>query len=235
MALLAGALLRSQRQIATLDARVDSLAITLTHLSRSLQRGAPRAAPTYATVATGTAVRTGSPTAPVAIVEFVDYQCPFCARYDSAVFPILQRDYIIPGLVQYFVRDFPLPIHAHAATAAAAARCVSQQDSQAYWRYRRALFANASQLDTARLAALAEGLGIRLDRFRSCLNSPQTLSAVQSDEAEARAAGLTGTPAFVVGRLASHGRVAGRVIVGAQPIDRFRQLIQMQLRAGGTR
>jgi protein-disulfide isomerase len=160
----------------------------------------------------------GNPAAVVTLVEYTDYQCPFCKRHHDRTFAELKKNYVDTGRIRYVVRDLPLSFHEMAVPAAIAARCAGEQDR--FWEARDALFAVKGDLtpDVIRAAVLAVGLDAA--RYDTCVQNPATLAAMQADEDEARSAGVSGTPSFVVGR-AANGTVEGTSISGAQPYAAF--------------
>lgn len=210
-------------RIATLEARVDSLARSLDTLAVSLGQSASAPITKRVTVSARGAVTLGSPSATVAIVEFTDYQCPFCRQHALQTLPKLIEEFVANGLVRYTVRDLPLPIHPIAELSAKATRCAEKQKDGAYWRFHEALFDAARITDTT-VWRIAAGLGLDRARLDNCMSSPETTREVLADAAEASSHGLSATPTFVIGR-SSGDSVTGEVIQGAYPIERFRSAI----------
>ena len=157
----------------------------------------------------------GPPDAPVTIVEFSDFQCPYCARARATMHELLAR---YPGQVRLVARDFPLPMHPRAEPMAAAAGCAAEQE--AYWPYSDALFERYRTLQEQDLPVLAAELGLHQATFQHCLDRGHTLSEVQADMAEGQAAGVTGTPAFFIN---------GRMVSGAQSLERFSEIVEEEL------
>jgi len=141
----------------------------------------------------------GPADAPVTIIEFSDYQCPYCAHFALETFPGIRRAYVDTGKVRYAARDLPLPFHAFAVPAAVAARCAGEQGR--FWEYRDELFRNQSQIGRAPYAELASQLGLDQEKFEACRAAGQQEAAVRVDAAMARSHGISSTPSFVVGRL----------------------------------
>lgn len=160
----------------------------------------------------------GNPDAAVTLVEYTDYQCPFCKRYHDRTFVELRRNYVDTGKVRYVVRDLPLSFHAHAEPAAIAARCAGEQGR--FWAARDALFAVTGELTPDAIRAAALGTGLDSARYDTCVRNPATAAAVKADQDEAAVAGVSGTPSFVVGRTAN-GTIEGTVVSGAQPYAVF--------------
>ncbi len=141
----------------------------------------------------------GSPTAPVTLIEFSDYQCPYCARHVRQTLPQIERDYITTGKVKYVFRDLPLTsIHKEAFKAAEAANCAGKQGK--YWEMHDQLFANRKALRVMSLEAHALGIGLDLAAFKHCLHSGATAQEIRDDIAEGQKAGVRGTPTFFLGR-----------------------------------
>jgi protein-disulfide isomerase len=165
----------------------------------------------------------GSKKAPLTIVEFTDYQCPFCQRFHTTAFPDLKKNYIDTGKVRFYSRDLPLNFHPDAMRAAEAARCASDQGQ--FWQLRDVMGANPNKLDMDSLVADATDLKMDVKAFRACVESEKYKSAVQTDVMEAMKIGANGTPTFVVGKSTPDG-VDGELMVGAQPYPMFDQKLQ---------
>jgi protein-disulfide isomerase len=165
----------------------------------------------------------GNKNAPITIVEFTDYQCPFCQRFHDSIFPEIKKNYIDTGKVRFFSRDYPLDFHPDAMRAAQAGRCAGEQGQ--FWKLREIMAANPEKLDLASLLADAATLKLNVAAFRSCIESGKHKNAVQTDIMEAAKIGTDGTPTFVLGKSTATG-VDGEVIVGAQPFDVFDQKLK---------
>lgn len=180
--------------------------------------------PSQVRVEIGDAPVLGDKDAPVTIVEYSDFQCPFCGRFYSDALTSIKTQYIDTGKVKLVYKDFPLTsIHPMAQPAAEAARCVRKEGGDnAYWEYHDQIFENQAALSTATLKQWAKDLGQNID---SCLDSGEMSSAVQKDLAESTAAGGQGTPYIVV--VSSDGSTIP--ISGAQPFSVFQQAIEASL------
>ena len=165
----------------------------------------------------------GSKEAPLTIVEFTDYQCPFCQRFHTTSFGDLKKNYIDTGKVRFYSRDLPLDFHPNAMRAAEAARCASEQGQ--FWKLRDVMGANPNQLDLDSLVADAADLKMNVNTFRACVESEKYKNAVQTDVMEAMKIGANGTPTFVIGRSTPDG-VDGELVVGAQPYPMFEQKLR---------
>jgi protein-disulfide isomerase len=161
----------------------------------------------------------GSNDAPVTIVEFTDYQCPYCRQFESTTFTELRKKYIDTGKVRFVVRDFPLvEAHPNAMRAAEAAHCAGDQGQ--FWPMHDALFSDASKLEKNGLIDSAESLELDMGAFRSCLESGKHKLEIQNDQQVAASLQINGTPSFLVGKAVGE-EVSGAIIVGAQPFSVF--------------
>ncbi len=160
----------------------------------------------------------GDKNAPVTIVEFSDFQCPFCQRIQPVLLDLLAK---YKGQVRVSYRDFPLSvIHSRAKQAAEAARCAGEQGK--FWEYHDRLYADNTKLSEQDLLAHAKELGLDEQPFGACLTSGKYAAAVDEDEKAGERVGVSGTPAFFVN---------GVVLEGAQPITAFQNLIDSELKS----
>jgi protein-disulfide isomerase len=212
------------RQLRTdLDSVKGQLAQALRLLSQ--RSGSGSAAPTGPVGASvADAPFLGRPDAPVTLIEFSDYQCPFCQRFFATTLPILKRDYIDTGKLRYVFRDFPLDqIHPLARNAAVAAHCAGEQGK--YWEMHDVLFQNRTALALPQLAEHASTVGLDPSAFEACLVSGRHAARIERALADGAAAGVRGTPGFVVGKTTNSDLVEGTPIRGAQALEVFRRLI----------
>ncbi len=139
----------------------------------------------------------GSPNAALTLIEFTDYQCPFCRKYAKQTLPDLEKDYIETGKIQYIVRDFPLQsLHKEAFQAAVAADCAAEQGQ--YWEMHDRLLSSSSS-PYRDWEQHAEAIGLNTRQFQNCLTSIKPGQGVQKDLVEGRKAGVQGTPTFFLG------------------------------------
>jgi len=157
----------------------------------------------------------GNADALVTLVEFSDYQCPFCSRADATV-QQLQKDY--GSKLRVVMKQNPLSFHPRAKPAALAAMAAGEQGK--YWEYHAKLFANAKALEDANLEKYAEELGLNIARWKTDMAKPEFTAIIDRDQALAGKLGANGTPAFFIN---------GRFLSGAQPIDNFKALIDEEL------
>ena len=162
----------------------------------------------------------GNPNAPITIVEFTDFQCPFCGRHAAQTFPLILENYVEAGLVRYVFKDFPLGNHPQAPKAAEAARCAHDQGE--FLTMHQLLFERQNAWSgqsnaPALFSGYAAELGVDIALFDECLNSGKYEAAVMADLQEGISLGITGTPSFVVN---------GQLVVGALPYATFDQAFQ---------
>lgn len=222
----------SEREFSRLSKRVDSLAITLVSLTAAIESNSLQIRPATATVDTFAAAAMGNISAQVVIVQFTDYQCPYCARYASTTLPIIRDRYVNTGKVRYILRDAPGPARENGVAAAVAARCAGNQDK--YWAFHDDLFRRHKELSDTVFEAIARDQNLDSTRFRNCLKSGNYDQKVAADVRSAASARLNATPSFVIGRPTIDGQVKGTVVFGAQPPSRFEAEIQRVLGAEGT-
>ena len=170
----------------------------------------------------------GRAEAPVTLVEFSDYQCPFCQRFFATTLPILMQEYVDTGKVRYVFRDFPLDqLHPKARKAAEASHCAGEQGK--YWEMHDVIFRNQRALAAPQLAEHAQSVGVERAKFDECLASGRYEARVARGLADGAEVGVRGTPTFVVGRAKAGDVVEGTAIRGAQPLETFRRIIEQAL------
>ena len=160
----------------------------------------------------------GPEDAPVTIIEFSDYQCPYCESWYQQVYEQLLASY--PGQIRFVYRDLPLSMHPEALPAAEAADCAGEQGD--YWKYHDALFGGQYGLNRAAYEQYAADLGLDTQAFTACLDSHRYQDEIQADASDAAHVGINSTPTFVVN---------GRVLVGALPFANFQAVIDEELAA----
>jgi protein-disulfide isomerase len=174
----------------------------------------------------------GKPTAKVTIVEFTDFQCPFCARYANDTFPQIDREYIETGRVRYVFRDFPIEAaHPQAFKAHEAVHCAGDQGKRLEMHKR--IFANQRAMSVNDLTAHAVALGLDKARFEKCVAQGTYSAKIRSGLSAGEQAGVRGTPTFFVGLTQPNtpNVKAVRRIVGAQPYAAFKAAIDELLAA----
>lgn len=157
----------------------------------------------------------GPEDAPITIVEFSDYQCPACRRSHELVRQLRQS---YGNQVRWVFKDFPMPGHQWARTAALAARCAAEQGK--FWEYQDLLFVSPDELTPSRLTQLAKDLGLQLEPFTQCLEAGKFQARIDQDVEQGKKLGFNTTPTFIINN---------RVVSGTPPADRFRQIIDEEL------
>lgn len=199
-------------------------------LARAEAPAAPAQAPRPAVSADDDPVL-GSPDAPVTIIEFSDFECPFCSRFHRDTLPAIQQEYIATGVVKLVYRDFPIDrIHPNARAAHVASECADEQGM--FWPYHDILFDRQGEwsgLDQAlmreRVSAYASALQLDAAAFEECLESPAIGAEIDADKRAGSSYGVTGTPAFFVGSDAA----GYEQISGAKPFGSFAAAIESAL------
>jgi protein-disulfide isomerase len=161
----------------------------------------------------------GPSDAPIVMVEYTDYQCPFCNRVQPTLDALLER---YQGKVLHVFKHLPLPNHPQAQLAGEASMCANDQGK--FWQYHDWLFANQRTMNRDTMVVAAGELGIDGEAFTACIDSGAHRARVQADMNEARSFGITGTPGFLVN---------GRVISGAQPLSEFETVFNEELARKG--
>jgi protein-disulfide isomerase len=186
--------------------------------NNNLPTGTGNTVQTVVDASAGNSPVLGQSSAPVTIIEFSDYQCPYCGRFETDTYPQLKTDYIDTGKVKLVFRNFPLSFHENAQNAAEAAECANEQGK--FWAYNENLFAKNTALTVTNLKQYAKDLGLDTTKFDQCLDSGKMKSVVQKDVTDATSYGVSGTPTFYIN---------GVELVGAQPISAFKQVIDAAL------
>jgi protein-disulfide isomerase len=174
----------------------------------------------------------GKADAPVTIIEFSDYQCPFCGRFVKNTFPDIAKKYIDDGQVKYVFRDFPLEFHKQAPKASEAANCAG--DKGKYWEMHDKLFDNQSALTVDKLKQYAADIGLDTESFNACIDSGKHADEINKDLEDGKKATVSGTPTFFIGKSQSGKKeIAGKRMVGARPFSSFEQVIEQLLAEQG--
>jgi len=162
----------------------------------------------------------GDSEAPVTIIEFSDYECPFCARFYTQTLPLIRENYIDTGKVKLVFRDFPLSFHPYAQKAAEAAECAGKEGDDKYYEMHDLLFEKGVDGGVDEYKEYAKEIGLSND-FDECLDSGEMAEEVKKDMDEGASVGVRGTPAFFIN---------GKLVTGAQPYSVFEQAIEQGLR-----
>ncbi|HQW38340.1 MAG TPA: thioredoxin domain-containing protein [Usitatibacteraceae bacterium] len=212
------------------DAILQELRLMRQALERAVQPPPPpQAMPadnTPVEVRVKDAMAMGKADAPLTMVAFVDYECPFCRRFDVETFPRVKKEWIDTGRLRYVVRDLPLAFHPRAQKASEASHCAAEQGK--YWEMRDVLVQNQQKLDPDSLVAHAKGLGLAEAPFRKCLDEGRHAAPVKASLEEAKKLGVSGTPTFVIGRTGGNA-LKGVKVIGALPYAEFERRLKEQL------
>jgi len=168
-------------------------------------------------VEVGNAPVTGGKDAKVTIIEFSDFQCPFCAK-GADITKDIKKKY--GNKVKIAFKNFPLPFHNHAEQAAVAGLCANEQGSEFFWKMHDEMFAHQDALDTEGLKKTAKKIGLKMDGFEKCLSENKYLAQVKADMEEGKKVKVKSTPTFFIN---------GKLINGAQPMDVFSEIIDEEL------
>lgn len=177
----------------------------------------------------------GDKNAKVTMIDFTDFECPFCKRYFDETYSQIKKEYIDTGKVKYVARDLPLSFHQNAHKEAQAAECAREQGGdEAYFKYHDEIFkrttSNGTGLALDQLSVIANELGLDGSALQTCLDNETYKAEVDKDLADASAVGATGTPTFFIGKSETSGTFTGTKLVGAQPFSAFKAIIDQQLK-----
>jgi protein-disulfide isomerase len=220
-----------RKEIKALTQSVKEMQKDLQEIKALLQNRAPAAPPQNVVLDLSNNPSEGEATAKLTLVEFSDFQCPFCGRHVRDTAPQIEKEYVTTGKLRHVFLAFPLEaIHKAAFKAAEAANCAGEQGK--YWEMNRRLFENQNKLEP--LTALAEAIGLDVPKFEECLNSGRQAAAIRQNIAEAQKAGVTGTPTFFLAYTdpKSSKIKTVRRMTGAQPYSAFKTEIDKLLADG---
>ena len=167
----------------------------------------------------------GDPSARVAILEYSDFDCSYCAKYATEIYPLIDHAYIKAGTVKYFFRDLPLPEHPSALFKARLARCAGDQER--FWEAHDRLFRDQKPFDAAVMAQFIQELKLDEAAFKACISSDRYIDAIQRSANGAARMRINGTPAFIIGALSQDGGIlqAVKVFLGADSFEAFRNTL----------
>ena len=196
-------LIELQKEVQALKAGQDSMKNDLAAIKKMLESGA-RAAPPKPkpfeprdVMITGASVM-GNANAKVTLIEYSDYQCPFCSRHSKQTMTEIIKNYVNEGKVKFVMREFPIPsLHPRATAASQTALCAGDQDK--YWEMHDILFNNQRKMSDDDLSAYAAEIGLDIGKYNKCLEQKDYAEQLKSDIDEGRAMGVSGTPSFVLG------------------------------------
>ena len=212
-------------EVARLNAQQQQILTSLDDLKKMMKGpGQPALKPPPTLSVAGEPFK-GEPAARVAIIEYADFQCPFCRRFDSQVYPSIRDSYIRTGKLKYFHRDMPLSFHQGAMPAARAVHCASEQNK--FWEMHDSLLGDTASLTPADIDDRAGKLGLNVAALDKCISSDRFADIIQRSITEASAMQISGTPTFFIGTLDAAGNVVSvkNTVVGASPFEAFKAAI----------
>jgi protein-disulfide isomerase len=173
----------------------------------------------------------GENVATVVLIEYGDFQCPFCRRFEHDTYPMVYEAYIKTGKLKYFYRDFPLSFHEHAMPAARASHCAAEQGK--FWEMHDGLLMASASLTPSDIDDKANRLGLDVKKLDACMASDHFADVIQRSLDEANSMQITGTPTFLIGTIDANGNVVSvkRTVVGAMPFNAFKAAIDPLLLA----
>jgi protein-disulfide isomerase len=194
-----------EEEVAAIREGQEKMQKDLDEIKKLLEQGArPAAAPSRAQafqptdIELGDVPYKGQPDAPVTLIEFSDYHCPYCRRHATTVMPELIKKYVETGKLRFVMREYPIPrLHPRATAASEAALCAGEQGQ--YWGMHDALFNDQKATSDEAFQQMAEGLGLDMAAFNDCTESDRFVEQIEADIAEGQKLGISGTPSFVVG------------------------------------
>lgn len=217
-----------RKEIETLSQNMNTMQKDLQEIKALLQNRMRVAPPQNAVLDLGKRPSQGESTAKLTLVEFLDYQCPYCGRFSRETMPQIDKEYIQTGKVRYVVMNLPMEAtHKSAFKAAEAAACAGEQGK--FWEMHDRLFANQQTIDQWK--SHAEAVGLDISKFEACLDGGRQAAQVRSDIAEAQKAGIAGTPSFFLAYTDAKSSTIKTVtrLVGSQPYAAFKAAIDKQL------
>ena len=218
-----------QIEIANLNNNIERMRTDLNAIKTAARPGSPAPQPVIEKVVSidDDPIK-GDKNALVTIIEFSDYECPFCKRSYDNVVTKLYEEYISKGKVKLVFRDYPLPFHKKAIPAAIAANCAGEQGK--YWEVHDFLFENPDKLDTTAILNSAEEFGLVKAKFEACINDKSKEKEITKDIEDGQKYGVRGTPSYFIGKTTDGDEITGTFIRGAQPYSVFKELIDEKLK-----
>lgn len=207
-------------------------------LGANVSPAAPTVAqgPTFGTVSIDDDAVLGEADAPVTVVEFSDYECPYCKQSFTTMQPQLISEYVNTGKVKFVFKDFPLYFHDPAATTMAmAANCAFEQgNDETYYEMHDLIFnttpGNGTGITMDKLVELATSLKLNGSEFKQCVEDKKYADEIAGDLKEGQTAGVGGTPSYVIGKSTADGKFEGEVVVGAVPFASLKTTIEKYLK-----
>ena len=215
-------------QLTSLRKEVKQLSTQVTKLSQSveeLKKG--KVTSNALTVPLNSSRSTGSKNATIAVVEFANFECPYCVRFSQITWPKIKKEFVDTGKVQFHAYDFPLGNGRRSIEAAIATRCADEQNK--YLEMRGMLYTSSQNLNQDLYIKAAQSLGLDNEQYRQCLAEPAQIDAVKRDIALGNKIGVTGTPRFYIGRVVGDQLTDVTVLSGAKNFAAFASVIRAYL------
>jgi protein-disulfide isomerase len=174
--------------------------------------------------------------AKVAIVEFSDFECPFCQKFHKDSYDILVKEYVDTGKAVISFRDYPLPFHEpKASVASELAQCVKEAKGDiAYFKFSKLYFentvSNGKGVADDKMNEILQQSGVNAASVKDCASKEKFKDEIAKDMSDGQAAGVSGTPSFVIGKLTADGKVEGELVVGALPLAQFKAAVDKYLK-----
>jgi protein-disulfide isomerase len=224
-------LARLKDEVTRLNAQQQQILASLDELKKMMKGPSQPALKPPQTMGVADEPYKGEPAARLAIIEYADFQCPFCRRFEHDIYPQIRDSYINTGKLKYFHRDMPLPFHQGAMPAARAAHCASEQGK--FWEMHDSLLGDTASLSAADIDERAGKLGLNVAELDKCISSDRFADIIQRGVTEANEMQVSGTPTFIIGTLDAQGKVMSvkKTVVGASPFEAFKAALDPLLAA----
>lgn len=219
-----------KKEVADLRQEVNGLKALMERLIQTIPRATQKTSIKKTTIKGDPFL--GKVDTPLVLVEFSDYECPFCGRFYRNTLPKIKKEYVNKGKLKYVFKDFPLSFHKKAFKAAEAAHCAGEE--QKYWEMHDRIFANPQRMAINDLIGHAKKLGLNAKNFKKCLDDDRYAEGIKKDIAIGISNRIDGTPSFILGREDQNGEVTGTMITGALPYETFKNAIETLLKNGGS-
>jgi protein-disulfide isomerase len=212
-------------EVARLNAQQLQILASLDELKKMMKGPGPPALKPPQTMGVAGEPYKGEPTATLAIIEYADFECPFCRRFEHDIYPQIRDNYVNTGKLKYFHRDMPLAFHQGAMPAARAVHCASEQGK--FWEMHDSLLGDAASLSPTDIDDRAGKLGMNVSELDKCISSDRFADIIQRSITEASAMQVSGTPTFIIGTLDANGNLMSvkKTVVGASPFEAFKAAI----------
>lgn len=168
----------------------------------------------------------GRDDAPLTLVQFNDYECPYCRRFHAETFAQLKKTFVDTGILKIVIRDLPLPMHRNAVFAAEAAHCAGEQGK--FWPFHELLMNGKGELSMDTFVAYGQEIGLRGSEFKACIETHKFKAEIEKSSTNAMAAEVSGTPTFILGKT-TQGDFSGDVLTGALPYSLFEKAIRNRM------